>query len=115
MTRFFFSHLSGLQHEVIHPSDPFGLPLDFETLPGQLREVGKRPKINAHVTFSCFIYQLNDHNPVVVFSTERLYNFLNTQTGLYSQKKLSMTSVNGRIEFDKARQQFNGIMRILSR
>ncbi|CAH3029233.1 unnamed protein product [Porites evermanni] len=31
---------TGLQHEVIHPSDPFGLPLDFETLPGQLREVG---------------------------------------------------------------------------
>jgi len=31
---------TGLQHEVIHPPDPFGLPLDFQTLPGQLREVG---------------------------------------------------------------------------
>ena len=53
MTLSFFLHLSGLQHEVIHPSDPFGLLLDFETLPGQLREVGKRPKINAHVIISC--------------------------------------------------------------
>ena len=34
--------LSGLQHTVIHPVDPFGLPLDFQTLPGQLRQVGKR-------------------------------------------------------------------------
>ncbi|XP_015775078.1 PREDICTED: arylsulfatase B-like [Acropora digitifera] len=33
---------TGLQHTVIHPVDPFGLPLDFQTLPGQLREVGKR-------------------------------------------------------------------------
>ena len=32
----------GLQHEVVHPTDPFGLPLDFQTLPGQLREVGKQ-------------------------------------------------------------------------
>ena len=55
MTLSFFSHLSGLQHEVIHPSDPFGLPLDFETLPGQLRELGKRPKINAHVTLASYI------------------------------------------------------------
>ncbi|XP_067057174.1 arylsulfatase B-like isoform X1 [Acropora muricata] len=31
---------TGLQHAVIHPSDPFGLPLDFQTLPGQLRDVG---------------------------------------------------------------------------
>ncbi|XP_067057176.1 arylsulfatase B-like [Acropora muricata] len=31
---------TGLQHTVIHPVDPFGLPLDFQTLPGQLREVG---------------------------------------------------------------------------
>lgn len=31
---------TGLQHAVIHPSDPFALPLDFQTLPGQLRKVG---------------------------------------------------------------------------
>ena len=42
----FLLHLfpQGLQHQTIHPSSPFGLPLDFQTLPGQLREVGKQLK-----------------------------------------------------------------------
>ncbi|XP_027050910.1 arylsulfatase B-like [Pocillopora damicornis] len=31
---------TGLQHFVIRPSNPFGLPLDFQTLPGQLKKVG---------------------------------------------------------------------------
>lgn len=31
---------TGLQHEVVHPTNPFGLPLDFQTLPEQLKKVG---------------------------------------------------------------------------
>lgn len=32
--------LSGLQHGVIGPEEPYGLPLDFITLPQKLKEAG---------------------------------------------------------------------------
>ena len=31
---------SGLQHEVIRPTEPYGLPLNFTTLPQQLKKAG---------------------------------------------------------------------------
>ncbi|PFX34712.1 Arylsulfatase B [Stylophora pistillata] len=31
---------TGLQHDVIHPTNPFGLPLDFQTLPERLKKAG---------------------------------------------------------------------------
>ena len=31
----------GLQHDVIHPEDSYGLPLDFDLLPQKLKEAGK--------------------------------------------------------------------------
>ena len=32
---------SGLQHGVIRPAEPYGLPLDFTTLPEKLKKAGK--------------------------------------------------------------------------
>ena len=40
----------GLQHSVIHPRDPFGLPLDFDLLPQKLKQAGKY--FYANKTFS---------------------------------------------------------------
>ena len=33
--------LLGLQHDVIHPEDPYGLPLDFDLLPQKLKKAGE--------------------------------------------------------------------------
>lgn len=30
-----------MQHDVIHPPDPFGLPLEYSLLPQELKKVGK--------------------------------------------------------------------------
>ena len=31
----------GMQHDVIHPPDPFGLPLEYSLLPQELKKVGE--------------------------------------------------------------------------
>ena len=31
----------GLQHDVIHPTNPFGLPLEYNILPQELKKVGR--------------------------------------------------------------------------
>lgn len=33
--------LLGLQHDVIHPENPYGLPLDFDLLPQKLKQAGR--------------------------------------------------------------------------
>ena len=39
----------GLQHFVIEPPEPYGLPLNFKTLPETLRDAGKKHKLfNVH-------------------------------------------------------------------
>ena len=38
----YFLHLSGLQHSVILPPQPYGLPLNFKTLPQSLQDAGKK-------------------------------------------------------------------------
>ena len=43
---YFAEHLShfifiGMQHDVIHPPDPFGLPLEYSLLPQELKKVGE--------------------------------------------------------------------------
>ena len=56
LTELLIIYLSGLQHDVIHPKCPFGLPLDFELLPKKLKEAG-------NYVFLCYIdYFCNKRN-----------------------------------------------------
>ena len=47
----FISFLIGLQHDVIHPPDPFGLPLEYSILPQELKKVGKYDTCQKSKTF----------------------------------------------------------------
>ena len=38
---YFVLFFKGMQHDVIHPPDPFGLPLEYSLLPQELKKVGK--------------------------------------------------------------------------
>ena len=53
----FFS--SGLQHDVIHPEDPFGLPLEYSILPQELKKVGKSLISSTQAFWTCFILRLS--------------------------------------------------------
>lgn len=41
LSTYFTLFFIGMQHDVIHPPDPFGLPLEYSLLPQELKKVGK--------------------------------------------------------------------------
>ena len=55
----FFFFASGLQHDVIHPGDPFGLPLEYSILPQELKKVGKSLISSTQPFWTCFILRLS--------------------------------------------------------